>query len=397
MGSSRMRRCGSVEGRQAHEQASLLAARQARYRRLRFRSAEAETRGPRPRLRDRHVGHPCRHVVVSGGVRVEFVDLMLGEIGHVHLGRRSHFALQRREAAADELAEGGFAVAVGAQQRDAVIGLDGQVQPLEDGAVAIPDRDPFDRDQGRRQHPLGARQIEGKHVVLDDGGDRIELRQALDPRLRLARLRGFRFEAVDEGLQVLALRVLLHLCLRGQLAFLGELLGKRRVAAAIDRQLGLIEMQDVADAGVEQFAVVADHQHGVRVAAEVIVEPERALEIEIIGRLVEQQEIRLREQDGGQRHAHAPAAREGGARPVLCFGIEAEPMQDGGGARRRRIGADIGQPRLDLGAAEAVRVSRPRREGPCAPCRLRARLRSGFRDRRALPAPLRRCAIRAAG
>ena len=114
-------------------------------------------------------------------------------------------------------------------------------------------------------------------------------------------------------------------------------------------------MQDVADAGVEQFAIVADDQHGMRIAPEIIVEPESALEIEIVGRLVEQQEVRLREQDGGERHAHAPAAREGRAGPVLCLGVEAEAMQDGGGAGRRRIGADIGQPRLDLGAAEAVR------------------------------------------
>ena len=202
-----------------------------------FDPPKAETRGAGPRLRDRYVGHPRRHVVVGGGIGVEFVDLMLGEIGHVHLGRRSHLALQRREPPADELAESGLAVAVGAQQRDAVVRLDGQVEPVEDGAVAVADGDALDGDQRRRQHPLRARQIEGKHVVLDDGRDRIELGEPLDARLRLPRLRGLGLEPVDESLQVLALRLLLDLRLRGQLALLGELLGKRRVAAAIDRQL----------------------------------------------------------------------------------------------------------------------------------------------------------------
>ena len=93
-------------------------------------------------------------------------------------------------------------------------------------------------------------------------------------------------------------------------------------------------MQDVVDAGVEQLAVVADDQHGVRIAPEIVVEPEGAFEIEVVGRLVEEQQVGLGEQHGGERHAHAPAAREVGAGPVLRLGIEAEAMQDGGGAGR---------------------------------------------------------------
>ena len=86
-----------------------------------------------------------------------------------------------------------------------------------------------------------------------------------------------------------------------------------------------------------------------------------------------------------------------GAGPVLRLGIEAEAMQDGGGARRRRIGADIVQPRLDLGAAEAVRRLGFGDKGACVPCRLRAQLRSGFRDRQALPARPRRSAAAGQG
>ena len=51
-----------------------------------------------------------------------------------------------------------------------------------------------------------------------------------------------------------------------------------------------------------------DDQHGVRVFRQVGLEPKRAFEVEVVCRLVEQQQVGLREQNGGQGHAHPPAA-----------------------------------------------------------------------------------------
>ena len=113
-------------------------------------------------------------------------------------------------------------------------------------------------------------------------------------------------------------------------------------------------MQDGIDGIVEQVAVMADHDHGARIARQVILEPERAFEIEIVGRLVEQQEIGLREQNRRERDAHAPAAGEFRAGPLLRGLREAKAGQDRGRARGRRIGVDIHEPRLDLG--DAMRI-----------------------------------------
>ena len=49
-----------------------------------------------------------------------------------------------------------------------------------------------------------------------------------------------------------------------------------------------------------------------------------------------------------------------GAGPLLRLGVEAEAVQDGGGARRRGMRADVGEPRLDLGPAQAVGAARLR-------------------------------------
>ena len=87
-----------------------------------------------------------------------------------------------------------------------------------------------------------------------------------------------------------------------------------------------------------------------------VLQPERAFEIEIVGRLVEQQQVGLREQRRGERDAHAPAAGEFGAGALLVGGGEAEAGEDRCRARGRRVRADIGEPGLDLG--DAMRIVR---------------------------------------
>ena len=82
---------------------------------------------------------------------------------------------------------------------------------------------------------------------------------------------------------------------------------------------------------------------------QVVGEPEHALEVEVVGRLVEQQDVRLREQHRGERHPHPPAAGEFGERPVLRRLVEAEAAEDAGRARRRGVGVDVDEARLDVG------------------------------------------------
>ena len=112
----------------------------------------------------------------------------------------------------------------------------------------------------------------------------------------------------------------------------------------------------MVDRRVEQVAVVGDDDRGARIALQVVVEPDRTLDVEVVGRLVEQQQVGLGEQHRGERHPHPPATGEVGAGAALRGGIEAEAVQDrrrpgGGGVR-----ADIDEPRLDLGPAQTVGV-----------------------------------------
>ena len=108
---------------------------------------------------------------------------------------------------------------------------------------------------------------------------------------------------------------------------------------------------------------MADQEQGLGVAPEIVLEPQARLEIEMVGRLVQEQQVGLGEQHGGERHAHAPAAGEAGQRPLLRRLVEAEAGEDRARPRRRGMRADVGQPGLDLGDGMGLDRARRRATG----------------------------------
>src|SRR5207245_346500 len=72
-------------------------------------------------------------------------------------------------------------------------------------AGLVADRDVIERDDRRRQRLFRLRKADLVHVLRHQRGDRLHPLQHFDARLRLPRLRGLGLEAVDEGLQPLAL------------------------------------------------------------------------------------------------------------------------------------------------------------------------------------------------
>ena len=121
------------------------------------------------------------------------------------------------------------------------------------------------------------------------------------------------------------------------------------VVAAIGDQLEVFQVHDPFGDPVQQVAVVGDQQQGAGIGSEVAFEPERRLQVEMIGRLVQQQEIGLGKQQRRQGDAHAPAARELAAVALLRGLVEPETGQDTRRSGRRAGGADVGQALVDFG------------------------------------------------
>ena len=253
-----------------------------------------------------------------------------------------------------------LAVAVGAEQRDAVVGVDAQRQLPQHRACPARSRPTTSstREDRRRQRLVGRGDRDLAHLVLDAAR-----RSAAAWRAASCRDCAWRaLVALARKRSTKAVR-----CLRSASCFLARPRSRASrslrwrsnvgVVAAIEGQLAALEMQDRVDRGVEQVAVVADDDHGARIARDVVLEPQACL--------------RGRDSWSARRAAGCPArrtarrrARRASAsrrripRRARCWSAwrKAEAGEDRGGARRRGMRADVGEARLDLG--DAVRIAR---------------------------------------
>jgi hypothetical protein len=73
---------------------------------------------------------------------------------------------------------------------------------------------------------------------------------------------------------------------------------------------------------------MGDHHHAAGVGGEKALEPGERLEVEVVGGLVEEQEIGPQQEEPGQRRAHPPTSRELAERAVGVRRSEAETSQD---------------------------------------------------------------------
>ena len=88
------------------------------------------------------------------------------------------------------------------------------------------------------------------------------------------------------------------------------LLEPRRVVALERDALAAVELEDPAGDVVEEVAVVRDGDDGALVRLEEPLEPGHRLRVEVVRRLVEEQQVGRREQQAAERDAPALAARE---------------------------------------------------------------------------------------
>ena len=141
----------------------------------------------------------------------------------------------------------------------------------------------------------------------------------IDPRFRFcgARFRpaaqpfDFRVDQIGQRVLTLALRV--------QIFFLGL---QKFAVVSVDAQeavfIGAIQLDDLVRDVFQEIAIMADHHVGEGGVAQQIFEPLNSGEIQMIGRLIEQQNIRLLDQRLDNRQALAPSA---GERRGQNFGI----------------------------------------------------------------------------
>jgi len=179
------------------------------------------------------------------------------------------------------------------------------------------------------------------------------------PRVERLGLAGQRRRRVAHGVGQRAQSPDLGLLGRGQLgeALLvllpgGAVLG---VGAAVFDQRPLVEVHDPGDRLVEELDVVAHHEQRAAVGAEEAEEPVAGVDVEVVGGLVEKEDVAAGEQDAGQLDPAPLAAGQDADRVVDSVGLQSEPGADAAHLGLRRVAAG----RLEgvLGAAEPLDVA----------------------------------------
>jgi hypothetical protein len=189
----------------------------------------------------------------------------------------------------------------------------------------------------------------------------------------------------------LALLVELPLLHEAPLGALGD---EVLVRAGVRRHRPGLDVQHVVDHAAQEGAVVADEDHRAVGLPQVLLEPARGLEVEVVGGLVEEEHVAGEHELARQPHAPALAARElVEAARLGLLGVEAEPLDHLVDARVVRVAA------VALEALEVAPVALHRRLGvvvlerrpPARPATPRARAaRRGRRPPRPTPSSRRR-------
>ena len=274
---------------------------------------------------------------------------MLGIVGDAHVGAQVAGAGGGRFQAGDDLHERGLTGAVGADECHVLAAVELDVDVAVDVLVAVG----LGYALEAHDHVAGARRVgELKVDVLVAFGQDDELLFDLldlaDALLRLGGLSGLVAELVNEDLHV------------GDIALLGGTLGAHllqvilalleiaAVVAGVGGYAAVLERGDVVDAGVHEGAVVTYDEHGAVIVGDKAAQPLDTFEVQVVGGLVQKQQVGMAQEEFCQRDAHLPAAGELGARALKVGNLKAQAGQDLAGVALKLVAAQMLKAVLDL-------------------------------------------------
>ena len=274
---------------------------------------------------------------------------MLGVVGHTHVGAQVASTGGGRLQAGEDLHEGRLAGTVGADKRHVLAAVELEVDVAVDVLVAVG----LGYALQAHDHVAGARRVgELKVDVLvalgQDDELLFDLLDLADALLRLGGLGGLVAELVDKDLHV------------GDVALLGGAFGAHllqvvlallkvaAVVAGVGGHAAVLERGDVVDAGVHEGAVMADDEDGAVVAGDKAAQPLDALEVQVVGGLVQEEQVGVAQEELRQRNAHLPAAGELGAGALEVGDLKAQAGQDFAGVALEFVAAQVLKAVLDL-------------------------------------------------
>src|SRR5690606_6915371 len=255
------------------------------------------------------------------GVEVKRFQLVLREITERQMFAFGARTVQQRDRPGQAFQEGGFTGTVAAEQADAAAGVNAQIDFLQQDLLAV-----AQIGVGEIQQRVGETQrfqeveIEGRVDVRRR--QRFHPVQFFQPALRLLGLGGLGAKAGDKFLDM---RDALLLFIEGDLLLdqsFGALALEGGVVAAVAKKRLVLDVDDLLAGVVDEVAVVRDQYQRAAIALQPLLQPQAGVEVEVVGRLVEQQQVGRAHQRLRQVQANAPAAGETIDRLLQLIGPE---------------------------------------------------------------------------
>ena len=284
-------------------------------------------------------------------------ERVLGIVGHTYVGAQVARAGGRRLQVGDDLHEGGLAGTVRADERHVLAAVELEVDVAVDVLVAVGLGHALQvHDHVARARRVGELKVDVLVALGEDDKLLFDLLDLADALLGLGGLGGLVAELVDEDLHV------------GDIALLGSTLGTHllqvvlallevaAVVAGVGGYAAVFEGGDVVDAGVHEGAVVADDEHGAVVVRDKAAQPLDAFEVQVVGGLVQKEQVGMAQEELGQRDAHLPAARELGARALKVGDLKAQAGQDLARVALELVAAQVLKAVLDLAVLVKERI-----------------------------------------
>ena len=262
--------------------------------------------------------------VFQRGIRIE-LRAHLVKVGHLQAGALAHAAAVGRQLAQDQFEQRAFARAVGADEADFVAAQKGGAKALHHGRAAKGFADVVqlghDFSAGLAAGHFHAHAAQRLAAGSAGGAQGV---QAVDAALRAGAARFHAFAHPDFFLRQQFVGPGVERGFLRQLLFFLRLIGGE--VAGVAAQAAPVQLHDARGHGIQKSAVVRDDNHAAFVGQQQLLQPANGGQIQMVGRLVQQQHIRLRHQRLGQRHALLAAARKLGhaaraVQPQLLQGL----------------------------------------------------------------------------
>lgn len=152
--------------------------------------------------------------------------------------------------------------------------------------------------------------MEAHHGIVLLHLNELHLLQLLDAALHLGGLGGLVAEAVDKLLGLGNLPLLRLGLVKESLLARGAFLQVEGEVAGVLFCPAVVEGDGAGDQSVQQRHIMADDADGTAVGAQALLQPALALNIQVVGGFVQQQHLRLLQQELGKGDTHLPAAGE---------------------------------------------------------------------------------------